>query len=105
MDAQLKKGILELAVIQEIAKRDMYGYDLARDLGEYYTDVDIRAFYTILGRLSRKEYLITYEGQLSHGPTRKYYRITEKGRGYLSERMKEWEELKQIQSRLSDESQ
>lgn len=100
MNAQLKKGVLEMAVIQEIAKRDMYGYDVARCLGEYYTDVDISAFYTILRRLKSKEYIVSYEGTDSGGPTRKYYGITDKGRSYLEQRLLEWERMTEIQKQL-----
>ena len=35
MNAQLKKGVLELTILREINKGDLYGYELAKMLGEY----------------------------------------------------------------------
>lgn len=100
MNAQLKKGVLELTVLQEISKKDLYGYELARLLGEYYTDVDISAFYTILRRLKGKEYIFCYEGKESGGPRRKYYRMTDEGRAYLNQRLEEWKHMQHIQRQL-----
>ena len=101
MNAQLKKGVLELMVLQEISKRDLYGYELARILNEYYTDVDVSSFYTILRRLKGKEYVSCYEGSISSGPRRKYYQLTERGREYLEKQLVEWKNMQQIQHKLS----
>ncbi|MGN0305917.1 MAG: PadR family transcriptional regulator [Lachnospiraceae bacterium] len=101
MNAQLKKGVLELMVLQEIDKGDLYGYELVRLLGKYYTDVDISSFYAILRRLRRKELVSCYEGSKSEGPPRKYYRITLRGKEYLCQQAAEWKRIQQIQQRLS----
>ena len=86
MNAQMKKGILELIVLNEIEQHDIYGYELVKKLGEYYVDVDISSYYTILRRLHKKEYIECYAGDISGGPKRKYYSITENGKKYLKER-------------------
>ncbi len=86
MNAQMKKGVLELIVLNEIDQSDIYGYELVKKLCEYYVDVDISAYYTILRRLHKKEYIDCYEGEVSGGPKRKYYSITEVGKDYLQER-------------------
>ena len=77
MNAQMKKGILELIVLNEIEQGDIYGYELVKKLCEYYVDVDISSYYTILRRLHGKAYIECYEGDVSGGPKRKYYSITE----------------------------
>ncbi|MCI6813119.1 MAG: PadR family transcriptional regulator [Lachnospiraceae bacterium] len=100
MNAQLKKGVLELTILREINKGDLYGYELAKMLGEYYTDVDLSSYYTILRRLRRKELVSCYEGSKSEGPPRKYYQITNRGKEYLCQRMAEWKHIQQIQQKL-----
>lgn len=100
MDPQLKKGILELCILQQVSEKDVYGYDLVGKLKEFYKDVDISVYYTILRRLKNSEYVDSYEGKESGGPVRKYYRITEKGNLYLERKKEDWGRLHQITGQL-----
>lgn len=100
MNAQIKKGILELVILNEIASRDLYGYELVKKLSEFYVDVDSSSYYTILRRLCRKEYLICYEGEGSGGPRRKYYHMTPEGSLYLEQRKKELLYMNQMNRKL-----
>lgn len=100
MNAQMKKGILELIVLNEIEQNDIYGYELVKKLCEFYVDVDISSYYTILRRLHRKEYIECYEGDISGGPKRKYYSITENGKDYLKERKLELQYMNQMNQKL-----
>ena len=34
MNAQLKKGVLELIVLESVRKRDMYGYELVEEVSK-----------------------------------------------------------------------
>lgn len=100
MNTQMKKGILELVVLNEIDKSDIYGYELVKKLCEYYVDVDTSSYYTILRRLHGKEYIQCYEGDISGGPKRKYYSITEDGKKYLLERTMELQYMNQMNQQL-----
>ena len=100
MNAQMKKGVLELIVLNEIERNDIYGYELVKKLCEYYVDVDISSYYTILRRLHCKRYVECYEGDISGGPKRKYYRITEHGKKYLKERKPELQYMNQMNRQL-----
>ena len=53
MDAQLKKGVLELCLLASVAKEPRYGYDVIRGLREDFPEVDDSAFYAVLRRLHR----------------------------------------------------
>lgn len=100
LDTQLKKGFLELCILQEIKRQDIYGYELARHLKKYYQDVDISVFYTVLRRLHKKLLVESYEGDCSGGPVRKYYRITEEGIRYLDQKKEDWNSLYRISGQL-----
>ena len=97
MNAQMKKGILELIVLNEIEQSDIYGYELVKKLCEYYVDVDISSYYTILRRLHSKGCIECYEGDVSGGPKRKYYSITEQGKNYLKEQLIQEFNMAQLQ--------
>ena len=100
MNAQLKKGVLELIVLNEIEQSDVYGYELVKKLCDYYVDVDISSYYTILRRLCKKEYIDCYEGDYSGGPKRKYYSITKLGKEILQERKLELQYMNQMNQQL-----
>ena len=100
MNAQMKKGVLELIVLNEIEQNDIYGYELVKKLCNYYVDVDISSYYTILRRLCKKQYNDCYEGEVSGGPTRKYYSITESGKDFLQERKLELQYMNRMNQQL-----
>ena len=100
MNAQMKKGVLELIVLNEIEQKDIYGYELVKKLCEYYVDVDVSSYYTILRRLHGKKYIECYEGDVSGGPKRKYYSITETGKCYLEERKLELQYMNRMNQKL-----
>ena len=77
MDAQLKRGILDVCVLSVIRNEDSYGYKIIKDLKPILT-LSESTLYTILKRLEEGKLLVVrstlYEGRL-----RKYYHITERG--------------------------
>ncbi len=77
---QLRKGILELAILGALAHGSHYGYSLIRRLTEGGgIDLTEGTIYPILNRLLR-EGLISSEWRESHqGPPRKYYALTPDG--------------------------
>ncbi len=77
MDAQLKKGLLEVCVLAAVKEKESYGYKIIADLAPY-VEISESTLYPILRRLeisgavkSRTE---AYNGRL-----RKYFRITRIG--------------------------
>jgi PadR family transcriptional regulator PadR len=78
---QLRKGILELAILGALTQSRHYGYSLIRHLtGGNGIEITEGTIYPILSRLSR-EGLVSSEWMESHqGPPRKYYSLTPKGR-------------------------
>lgn len=77
---QLRKGILELAILGALSRGRHYGYSLVRTIsGSGDIDLTEGTIYPILGRLA-KEGLISSEWvESSQGPPRKYYSLTIKG--------------------------
>lgn len=92
MNAQFKKGILELVVLICVVKRDMYGYELVSEVSKVI-DVNEGTIYPLLKRLTNEHYFETYLKESSEGPPRKYYKITEAGRSYTEELKTEWEQF------------
>ncbi len=94
MIAQFKKGVLEMAVLFTISKKDTYGYELMKEIKRYFPDTYEGTTYTVLRRLAQDNHVTTYEGKTSEGPKRKYIRITESGVIYLNNMISQWQVLR-----------
>ena len=103
MDAQLKKGVLELCLLQCLSGEPKYGYDVIQTMHGYFPDVTESTFYAILRRLGKEGAADTFQGSESNGPVRKYYRLTDKGREQLAEMTADWRSLIEIMKQLGIE--
>lgn len=91
--AQMRKGLIELCVLSLVSDEEMYPSDIIRKLKEAKMIVVEGTIYPLLNRL-KNENLLSYSWRESQsGPPRKYYKITETGREFLSELIKTWDSL------------
>lgn len=90
MNTQFKKGIIELCVLSLIEERDMYGYEIVKEISN---DIDVseNTIYPILRRLTKEGNFTTYSQVGSGGKERKYYKITYEGKLNYSEMIKGWD--------------
>ena len=79
MNAQYKKGVLELCVLSLLHKRDCYGYEISEYLAGHI-DIADGTVYPLLRKLKADGLLTTYLQEESGGPPRKYYQLTSLGR-------------------------
>lgn len=102
MNAQFKKGALELCVLSKLKTSDCYGYELTETIS---TEMSIATgtLYLILKRLKDDEYVETYLVESEGGPARKYYHLTEKGHQYHGGLKTDWLNFVQAVRRLIGE--
>lgn len=89
MNIQFKKGVLELCVLAELCTKDFYGYELVEEISKHI-DISEGTIYPLLRRLKDEKYVTTYLVESNDGPPRKYYSLTEHGKGNAIELIKEW---------------
>lgn len=94
MDAQMKKGLLDVCVLSILSREDTYGYKLTQEVTALM-DTSESALYPVLRRLEGQNYLETYSVEHS-GRLRKYYRITGQGIERLNEYIEELKDLKKV---------
>lgn len=94
MNAQFKKGVLELLVLESVRSRDMYGYELVEEISRAI-DVKEGTIYPLLKRLTNEHYFETYLRESTEGPPRKYYHLTASGVIRAEELRREWFEFSQ----------
>ena len=91
MDAQLKRGLLDVCVLAAIKNEESYGYKIIKDLKPYF-DLSESTLYTILKRLESAK-MLTVRSMEHEGRLRKYYRITSIGVGRIEDFKREWKEM------------
>lgn len=99
MNAQFKKGALELCVLSQLKNADRYGYQLT-DAVSKEMEIAPGTLYLVLKRLKEEEQVETYLVESDEGPARKYYHLTEAGRAHQIELEQEWKEFVAAVGRL-----
>lgn len=93
---QLRKGLLELAILNTITAAPLYGYDIVRRLSDVdHLVITEGTVYPILSRLKNSGLVETYIEESQEGPARKYYRLTTRGRDELRRMNQHWDSLHQ----------
>ncbi len=93
MDAQLKKGVLQMCVLKYISNQESYGYEIMKDITRLFPDVAEASVYAILRRLHAAGYLDVYNQEMPNVPTRKYYRISNEGTLHLDKSIEQWKTI------------
>lgn len=100
---QLKKGITETALLYLINEVQTYGYDIIKELEKRttgYFKLKGGTIYPALRRLEVKGLVESLQRRTSQRRSRKYYRITDKGRQFLAKRLVEWQNFSMAVSAL-----
>lgn len=92
MNAQFKKGALELCVLSKLMGSDRYGYELTDEISQKM-DIATGTLYLVLKRLKDDSLVETYLQESDNGPARKYYHLTEQGKAYQMNLKSEWQEF------------
>jgi PadR family transcriptional regulator PadR len=94
VDAQIKKGFLELLVLASLKTQASYGYRIIQDVSQI-VETSESTLYPILKRLEQQNYLVTYTEEYN-SRLRRYYQITSSGIQKLKDSRSEFEEIKKI---------
>lgn len=91
--AQMRKGVLEFAILLVIAKKKIYANEIISLLKEAKLTVVEGTVYPLLSRLKNAELLDYIWEESKSGPPRKYYTLTEKGKQFLKGCEEQWNSL------------
>jgi PadR family transcriptional regulator PadR len=91
---QLRKGLLELCVLNLLSGGEAYGYDIVQKLEAVESLATTEStVYPILARLLKDGYLKVRVAPSSEGPPRRYFSLTVLGRHRVREMNEYWREL------------
>ncbi|MBQ7346348.1 MAG: PadR family transcriptional regulator [Clostridia bacterium] len=94
MDAQLKKGLLEVCVLSAIREQESYGYKIISDLAPYI-EISESTLYPILRRLEAAGAVTTRSAEYN-GRLRKYFKITPLGHKKIKEFIEAMDQFQKI---------
>lgn len=94
MDAQLKRGLLEVCVLACISNQESYGYKIIQDISQYI-QMSEATLYPILRRLVEKDEARSRTVEID-GRLRKYYSITYKGQQHINEFIEQIHEFNKV---------
>ena len=78
---QVRKGLLELCVLNALISRERYGYELVKSLaGVPGLTITEGTLYPLLSRLRLQGLVVTRLVESPAGPARKYYCLTHEGK-------------------------
>ena len=88
---ELRRGSLILAVLGQL-RSEHYGYTLRKALAEAGVEIDEGALYPMLRRLEAQR-LLTSEWREEERRNKRFYRLSDEGRGVLDRLVEEWTRL------------
>lgn len=102
-ESDLIRGNIDAIVLNALTSGDSYGYEILKDVASASDgahEMKEPSLYTSLKRLEGQGFVESYWGSESQGARRKYYHITEGGRGELAEATARWVRARTIIDRL-----
>jgi PadR family transcriptional regulator PadR len=90
-ETQLRKGVVELAVLATVGQGENYGYRIVEQLERLEgLELTESTVYPVLARLARDRFLAVRAEVSPTGPTRRYYRLTTEGQRRLRHMAESW---------------
>lgn len=102
MDAQLRRGVLDVCVLAALRKEDSYGYKIIKDLSPII-ELSESTLYTILKRLIEAK-MVEARSTEFEGRIRKYYHITQVGLARIEEFKEDAKELVKLYGFITEEN-
>lgn len=101
-------GFLQPCILVQLSQKDRHGYDLLKGLDDFVDDAleyDPSIIYRLMKEMEENGSVSSYEGEVSQGPRRKMYTLTEEGRKTLNNWMVDLQRTKNEIERLLEHFQ
>lgn len=94
IDKSLLSGSTPMLILSLLKDTDMYGYEMVAELARRSDDtfqLKEGTLYPLLHTLEKNKLVTSYTKLTPSGRERKYYRLTDEGRGHLETKEQEWQ--------------
>ena len=93
------RGYTDTMILYTVLDEPSYGYLISKEINEICgTTYQLRetTLYSTLNRLERNGFLESFDGEVTYGKKRTYYRITHAGLEHYRKKCTEWELIKDL---------
>jgi len=104
-EKNMLSGNTTMLVLRLLEAKDMYGYQIIEELSQKSQNIfrlKTGTLYPILHGLENDGMVISYDESAGNQRVRKYYRLTNKGKGLLVKKQSEWVEYSKAVSNIMD---
>ncbi|MBP6623575.1 MAG: PadR family transcriptional regulator [Chitinophagaceae bacterium] len=102
IQSQMKKGLLEFAILSIIQRGEAYPSDITQELKDSGMQVLEGTLYPLLTRLKNAGYLDYRWVESSGGPPRKYFTMTETGKEFYLTLQSTWIEISTAVNKITN---
>ena len=99
LNKELMKGSIDILLLSQIVQKDMYGFEIIKNLKVKSNNLYVMSegtLYPALQRLELKKLVKSYWGDSEAGGRRKYYNITDYGKKELEKKIEDWESINDL---------
>lgn len=99
ISSEVIRGYIDLMILCVLRGGESYGYEIGksiRDITENEYVIKETTLYSAFARMERSGLIESYPGSVTHGKPRTYYKITDKGKEFRTEKCREWEFTQRI---------
>jgi len=100
-ETEMNRGFLQVLVLA-LLEKDTYGYSMVRTIRDLGYEVEENTLYPLLRRLEKNGW-VKSKWDISEVRPRKFYGITDAGRGLRAELLGIWRKQDHILKRLTEE--
>jgi DNA-binding PadR family transcriptional regulator len=101
-ETEMNRGFLQILVLA-LLEKDMYGYAMVRTIRDLGYEVEENTLYPLLRRLEKNGW-VKSRWDVGEDRPRKFYGITDAGRGLRTELLGIWRKQVQILKQLTEEN-
>lgn len=104
IDAQIKRGSAELAILSVLAEGSLHGYEIAKRIEQQTDSVlrfDVASLYPMLYRMEKRGWVKGEWELLRNGRSRRCYHLTPAGRAKLVPLRRQWQMFFEALNRLA----
>jgi PadR family transcriptional regulator PadR len=101
-ETEMNRGFLQILVLA-LLEKDMYGYAMVRTIRDLGYEVEENTLYPLLRRLEKNGW-VKSKWDIGEDRPRKFYGITDAGRGLRTELLGIWRKQVQILRQLTEEN-
>jgi PadR family transcriptional regulator PadR len=102
IQSQMKKGVLEFAILSIIQRGEAYPSDITSELKESGMPVLEGTLYPLLTRLKNAGYLDYRWVESTGGPPRKYFTMTATGKEFYQTLDSTWQEISKAVNKITN---